>query len=49
MTKTSVNDLDEIVRLSYLYDFYGHLLKENQRQIFENYVLDDYSLSEIAG
>lgn len=23
MTKTSVNDLDEIVRLSYLYDFYG--------------------------
>ena len=49
MTKTSVNDLDEIVRLSYLYDFYGPLLKEKQRQIFENYVLDDYSLSEIAG
>ncbi len=49
MTKTSVNDLDEIVRLSYLYDFYGPLLKEKQQQIFENYVLDDYSLSEIAG
>ena len=31
-----------------LYDFYGALLKENQRQIFEEYILDDYSLSEIA-
>lgn len=49
MTKTSMNDLDEIVRLSYLYDFYGPLLKEKQQQIFENYVLYDYSLSEIAG
>lgn len=29
MTKTSVNDLDEIVRLSYLYDFYGPCSKKN--------------------
>lgn len=36
------------VELSMLYDFYGALLKENQRQIFEEYILDDYSLSEIA-
>ena len=49
LQKHSVNDLDEIVRLSYLYDFYGPLLKEKQQQIFENYVLNDYSLSEIAG
>ena len=36
------------VELSMLYDFYGALLKENQRQIFEEYRLDDYSLSEIT-
>lgn len=45
----SLNDIQEIVRLSYLYDFYGPLLKERHREIFEAYVLDDLSLSEIAG
>lgn len=40
--------LDEIVELSLLYDFYGALLKEQKRQIFEDYVLNDLSLSEIA-
>ena len=44
----SLSELDEIVKLSYLYDFYGALLKENHRQIFEDYVLNDLSLSEIA-
>ena len=44
----SLSELDEIVELSYLYDFYGALLKENHRRIFEDYVLNDLSLSEIA-
>ena len=47
--RTSLRDLDELVRLSNLYDFYGPLLKERHRAMFEEYVLDDYSLSEIAG
>lgn len=40
--------LNEIVELSLLFDFYGALLKEQKRQIFEDYVLNDLSLSEIA-
>lgn len=31
-----------------LYDFYGELLTEHQRKIYEDVVLDDFSLSEIA-
>lgn len=46
--ENSLSELDEIVELSYLYDFYGALLKENHRLIFEDYVLNDLSLSEIA-
>lgn len=40
--------LIEIVELASLYDMYGELLKEHNRQIFEDYVLNNYSLSEIA-
>lgn len=40
--------LSHIVEMSLLYDFYGGLLKEHKRAIFEDYVLNDYSLSEIA-
>ena len=32
-----------------LYDFYGALLKENNRRIFAAYIQEDYSISEIAG
>lgn len=31
-----------------MYDFYGALLNEHQRMIFEEYVIDNFSLSEIA-
>lgn len=41
-------EMDNIVELSLLYDFYGALLKEHKRSIFEDYILNDYSLSEIA-
>ncbi|MCI8625521.1 MAG: YlxM family DNA-binding protein [Lachnospiraceae bacterium] len=40
--------VEKRVELSMLYDFYGELLKENQRQIFEDYIQNDYSLAEIA-
>ena len=40
--------LDRIVELSLLFDFYGELLKDHKKQIFEDYVLNDLSLSEIA-
>ena len=31
-----------------LYDFYGELLTEHQKEIYEQFVLEDLSLSEIA-
>ena len=31
-----------------LYDFYGELLTEHQKDVYEQVVLEDYSLSEIA-
>ncbi len=36
------------IELAYLYDFYGELLNEHQREIYEEYVLNDLSLGEIA-
>ena len=36
------------IELAYLYDFYGELLNGHQRQIYEDFVLNDLSLSEIA-
>lgn len=40
--------IDEVVTLSILYDFYGALLDDHKRQIFSDYILNDYSLGEIA-
>ncbi len=40
--------LEQLYELSLLYDFYGALLKDHQREIFEDYILNDLSLSEIA-
>lgn len=40
--------MEKIFEQAMLYDFYGELLKDNQKEVFENYVLDNYSLSEIA-
>ena len=36
------------IELAYLYDFYGELLNEHQRQVYEDFVLNDLSLGEIA-
>lgn len=40
--------MEEKIRQGYLYDFYGELLNEHQRSIFESYVFEDLSLAEIA-
>ena len=40
--------MDEILKQTLLYDFYGELLTEHQKEIYEQVVLEDYSLSEIA-
>ena len=40
--------LKEKVELSILFDFYGELLKSHNKHIFEDYILNDLSLSEIA-
>ncbi len=43
-----MKEIENIYELSLLYDFYGALLKEQKREIFEDYVLNDLSLGEIA-
>ncbi len=40
--------MDEILRQALLYDFYGELLNDHQKEIYEQFVLEDLSLSEIA-
>ena len=40
--------MDEKLKAAYLYDFYGELLNEHQRQIYEDSVFNDLSLGEIA-
>lgn len=45
---TGKEKLQEIYELSILYDFYGELLSDHKKQIFEDYILNDLSLGEIA-
>lgn len=40
--------MESIVKQSLLYDFYGELLTEHQRSVYEDVVFNDMSLSEIA-
>lgn len=40
--------MEKILEQSLLYDFYGELLTEHQKSIYEDFVLNDLSLSEIA-
>ena len=41
--------MEKFVEQGYLYDFYGELLNEHQRRIYEDFVFNDLSLGEIAG
>ena len=40
--------MESIVKQSLLYDFYGELLTEHQRNVYEDVIFNDMSLSEIA-
>lgn len=40
--------MEKIARQNMLYDFYGELLTEHQRSIYEDAVFGDLSLSELA-
>lgn len=40
--------MNKILEQSLLYDFYGELLTDRQKDVFEQHVLDDLSLKEIA-
>lgn len=40
--------MERIVEQGLLYDFYGELLTEHQREIYEDAVCHDMSLSELA-
>ena len=45
---TKVIAMEKILEQTLLYDFYGELLTEHQRQVYEDVVLNDFSLSEVA-
>lgn len=40
--------MEKIVKQGILYDFYGELLTDHQREIYEDAVFNDMSLSELA-
>lgn len=40
--------MEKVTRVGDLYDFYGALLTDRQRQMVELHYLDDWSLAEIA-
>lgn len=43
-----MNDINDIVRRTLLFDFYGALLTEHQKNVYEEIVFNDYSISEVA-
>lgn len=40
--------MKEIARKALLYDFYGELLTEHQKKVYEDAAMNDFSLSELA-
>lgn len=40
--------MERIVEQTMLYDFYGELLTDHQRSVYEDVVFNDLSLSEVA-
>ena len=43
-----MEQLEKAYELSILYDFYGNLLSDRKKQIFNDYILNDLSLAEVA-
>ena len=48
MISRRVMSMEKILEQTLLYDFYGELLTDHQKQVYEDVVLNDYSLSEVA-
>lgn len=40
--------MERFVKQTLLYDFYGELLTEHQRAVYEDVVLNDFSYTEVA-
>ncbi|MCR4787832.1 MAG: DNA-binding protein [Lachnospiraceae bacterium] len=40
--------MEDIIKLGQLYDFYGELLTDHQKEVYEDLVYNDLSISEIA-
>lgn len=45
---SGVDFMEQKLEQAYLYDFYGELLKDRQRKIYEDFIFNDLSLAEIA-
>ena len=45
---TGDKKMNEILEQALLYDFYGELLTSHQKEIYEQFILEDLSLGEIA-
>ena len=45
---TKVTVMNRILEQALLYDFYGELLTTHQKEVYEQFILEDLSLSEIA-
>ena len=43
-----VMKIEEIIENTLLYDFYGELLTDHQKRIYEDVVFQDLSLTEVA-
>ena len=43
-----VMHMNQVLQKTLLYDFYGELLNDHQKEIYEQFVLEDLSLGEIA-
>ncbi|KIR02850.1 Signal recognition particle associated protein [Lachnospiraceae bacterium TWA4] len=40
--------MEELLEQTLLYDFYGELLTDRQKKVYEDVVFNDYSYSEVA-
>jgi hypothetical protein len=45
---TQVVNMEEILEQTLLYDFYGELLTDRQKKVYEDVIFNDYSCSEVA-
>ena len=48
MIVKAVRTMEKIVEQTLLYDFYGELLTDHQKKVYEDVVFNDLSLSEAA-